>query len=58
MQSIVLSVKGGSAVTGDTVCVLRVCWQNDMQHLSEQVQFLGFLFPHVVQKQKLGEMGK
>jgi len=29
-----------------------------VQHLSEKMQFLGFLFPQVVQKHKLGEMGK
>jgi len=28
-----------------------------MQHLSEKTQFLGFLFPLVVQKQKLDEVG-
>jgi len=27
-----------------------------MQHLSKWMQFLGFLFPHAVQKHKLGEM--
>ena len=29
-----------------------------MQHLSEKTQFLGFLFPQMVQKHKLGEVGK
>jgi len=29
-----------------------------MQHLSEKMQFLGFLFPQVVQKHKLDEVGK
>jgi len=29
-----------------------------MQHLSEKTQFLGFLFPQVVQKHLLGEVGK
>jgi len=29
-----------------------------MQHLSEKTQFSDFLFPQVVQKHKLGEMGK
>jgi len=29
-----------------------------MQHLSEKMQFLDFLFPQVVQKHKLGEVGK
>jgi len=29
-----------------------------MQHLSEKMQFLGFLFPQVVQKHYLGEVGK
>jgi len=28
-----------------------------MQHLSENMHFLGFLFPQVVQKHKLGEVG-
>ena len=29
-----------------------------MQHLSEKLQFSGFLFPQVVQKHKLGEVEK
>jgi len=29
-----------------------------MQHLSEKTQFPGFLFPPVVQKHWLGEVGK
>jgi len=29
-----------------------------MQHLSAKIQFSGFLFPQVVQKHKLGEVGK
>jgi len=29
-----------------------------MQHLSEMAQFLSFLFPQVVQKHYLGEVGK
>ena len=29
-----------------------------MQHLSEKTQFLTFLFPQVVQKHKIGEVGK
>ena len=29
-----------------------------MQHLSEKVQFWGFLFSQIVQKHKLGEVGK
>jgi len=29
-----------------------------MQHLSEKTQFLGFLFPQVVQKHKLAGVGK
>jgi len=29
-----------------------------MQHSSEKMHFLGFLFPQVVQKHKLGEVGK
>jgi len=29
-----------------------------MQHLSEKTQFSGFLFPQVLQKRKLGEVGK
>jgi len=29
-----------------------------MQHLSEKMQFPGFLFPQVVQKHQLGEVGK
>jgi len=29
-----------------------------MQHLSEKMHFSGFLFPQVVQKHKLGEVGK
>ena len=28
------------------------------QHLSKKTQFLGFLFPQVMQKHKLGEVGK
>ena len=31
--------------------------KKSMQHLSEKTQFLGFRFPHVVQKHYLGEMG-
>jgi len=30
--------------------VFRVFWWKSMQHLSEKTQFLGFLFPQVVQK--------
>jgi len=29
-----------------------------MHHLNEKTQFLGFLFAQVVQKHKLGEVGK
>jgi len=29
-----------------------------IQHLSEKMHFFGFLFPRVVQKNKLGEVGK
>jgi len=29
-----------------------------MQHLSEKMQFSGFLFPQVVQQHKLGEVEK
>jgi len=29
-----------------------------MQYLSEKMLFSGFLFPQVVQKHKLGEVGK
>jgi len=31
-----------------------VFWVKSMQHLSEKMNFLGFLFPQVVQKHKLG----
>jgi len=29
-----------------------------MSHLSKYMQFLGFVYPQVVQKHKLGEVGK
>jgi len=29
-----------------------------MQYLSEKMHFVGFIFPQVVQKHKLGEVGK
>jgi len=39
--------------------VFRVVFgKKNMQHFSENTQFLGFLFPEVVQKHKLGEVGK
>ena len=38
--------------------VLRQAWGKSMQYLSEKMQFSGFLFPQVVQKYKLGEVGK
>jgi len=50
--------QGGLAVKGDILCALCVCWQNRMQHLSEMLQFPGFLFPQVVQNHALGKVGK
>ena len=32
------------------LCILCVCWQNYLQHISEKMQFPGFLFHQVVQK--------
>jgi len=58
MQSIVLTVKGGSAVTRWYFNVFRVFLVKNMQHLSEKMQFPSFLFPQVVQKHWLGEVGK
>jgi len=37
-------------------CVFLI--KKSMQHLSEKTQLSGFLFPQVVQKHKLGEVGK
>ena len=56
--SIVLTGKGGSAVTRRYFNVFHVFLVKSMQHLSEKTQFSGFLFPQVVQKNKLGEVGK
>jgi len=59
IQSIVLTVKGGSAATRWYFNVFRVFLVKSMQHLSEKVQFSGcFLFPQVVQKHKLDEVAK
>jgi len=59
IQSIVLILKGGSAVTRLYFNVFRVVFdKKNMQHLSEKNQFLGFLFPQVVQKHKLGVVRK
>jgi len=58
IQSIVLTVKVGSAVTRRYFNMFHVFLVKSVQHLSENTQFFGFLFPHVVQKHKLGEVGK
>jgi len=41
---------------GDIFMCFSVCWQKSMQHLSEKDP--SFLFPQVVQKHYVGEMGK
>jgi len=50
IQSIVLTVKGGSAVTRWYFNVFRVFLVKSIQHLSEKTQFSGFLFPQVVRR--------
>jgi len=35
-----------------------LCFGKNMQHLSEKMQFPGFLFPQVEQKHEVGEVGK
>jgi len=50
-QSIVLTVKGCSALTRWYFNCVSCFLVKSMQHLSEKMQFLGFLFPQVVQKQ-------
>jgi len=50
--------EGGLAIKRDILCALCVRWQNRMQHLSETLQFPGFLFPQVVQNHELGKVGK
>ena len=51
---------GGSAVTIGDILDYVLCFlvKKSMQHLSEKTQFSGFLFPQVVQKHQLGEVGK
>jgi len=50
-KSIVLTVKGCSALTRLYFNCVSYFSVKSMQHLSEKTQFLGFLFPQVVQKQ-------
>ena len=43
---------------GDILMCFVCFLVKSMQHLSEKTQFSRFLFPQVVQKHKLGEVGK
>jgi len=58
IQSTVLTVKGSSVVTRWYFNVFRVFLVKSIQHLSEKMQFSGFLFPQVMQKHKLGKVEK
>jgi len=58
INSIVLTVKGGSAVTRRYFNAFRVFMVKSMQHLTEKTQFSDFMFPQVVQKHKLGEVAQ
>ena len=58
IQSIVLTVKGGSAVTRWYFSVFHVVLVKKHAAFTWKDAIFGFLFPQVVQKHTLGEVGK